>query len=83
MNTTTPTLRTLNPVGMQPCRGSPAGVATRNFGVAAHVDAGKTTLTECILFVTGATHRMGGVDTGNTGTDWHSIEQDMGSASAS
>ena len=43
---------------------------TRNIGVAAHIDAGKTTTTERILFYTGLIHRMGDVDDGNTTTDW-------------
>ena len=50
----------------------------RNIGIAAHVDAGKTTLTERVLFYTGASHRMGGVDEGNTRTDWMAEEQEHG-----
>ena len=43
---------------------------TRNIGIMAHIDAGKTTTTERILYYTGRIHRMGTVDDGNTVTDW-------------
>ena len=42
----------------------------RNIGIMAHIDAGKTTTTERILFYTGLIHKMGDVDDGNTVTDW-------------
>jgi len=45
-------------------------VRTRNIGIVAHIDAGKTTTTERILFYAGRTHRLGNVDDGNTVTDW-------------
>lgn len=51
---------------------------TRNIGVVAHIDAGKTTTTERILFHTGKTHKMGNVDEGNTVTDWMVQEKERG-----
>ena len=50
----------------------------RNIGVIAHIDAGKTTTTERILFYTGRTHRMGNVDEGTTVTDWMAQERERG-----
>ena len=50
----------------------------RNIGVIAHIDAGKTTTTERILFYTGKTHRMGSVDDGTTVTDWMEQERERG-----
>jgi elongation factor G len=50
----------------------------RNIGIAAHVDAGKTTLTERVLFYTGASHKIGEVHEGNTHTDWMPEEQQHG-----
>ncbi|HLL25427.1 MAG TPA: GTP-binding protein, partial [Kofleriaceae bacterium] len=49
---------------------------TRNIGIMAHVDAGKTTTTERILFYSGATSRLGEVDDGSTVTDWMIQEQE-------
>ncbi len=50
----------------------------RNLGILAHVDAGKTTVTERILYLTGATHRRGEVHDGTTVTDFDPIERDRG-----
>lgn len=50
----------------------------RNIGIAAHIDAGKTTLTERILFYTGATHKIGEVHEGETVTDWMEQERERG-----
>ena len=51
---------------------------TRNFGICAHIDAGKTTTTERILFYTGLIHKIGDVDDGNTVTDWMEQEKERG-----
>ncbi len=51
---------------------------TRNIGIAAHIDAGKTTTTERILFYTGLIHKIGDVDDGNTVTDWMEQEKERG-----
>ncbi len=51
---------------------------TRNFGICAHIDAGKTTATERILFYTGAVHKMGEVHEGTTVTDWMEQERERG-----
>ncbi|MFI9770255.1 elongation factor G [Streptomyces sp. NPDC052415] len=52
--------------------------AVRNLGILAHVDAGKTTVTERILFLTGAVHKRGEVHEGTTVTDFDSQERDRG-----
>ncbi len=50
----------------------------RNMGFAAHIDAGKTTTTERVLFYSGKIHRIGNVDEGNTTTDWMEQEKERG-----
>lgn len=50
----------------------------RNIGIIAHIDAGKTTTTERIMFYTGKTHRIGSVDDGTTVTDWMVQERERG-----
>ena len=50
----------------------------RNIGVIAHIDAGKTTTTERILFYTGKTYKLGSVDDGTTVTDWMDQERERG-----
>ena len=50
----------------------------RNIGIIAHIDAGKTTTTERILFETGKTYRLGSVDEGTTVTDWMAQERERG-----
>jgi elongation factor G len=50
----------------------------RNIGIIAHIDAGKTTTTERVLYYTGRTHRMGSVDEGTTVTDWMEQERERG-----
>ncbi len=58
-------------------RGHPLATI-RNIGIVAHIDAGKTTTTERILFYTGKVHKMGEVHDGNTVMDWMVQEQERG-----
>ncbi len=51
---------------------------SRNIGIMAHIDAGKTTTTERLLYYTGETHRIGNVDEGNTVMDWMAQEKERG-----
>src|SRR5258708_14715029 len=50
----------------------------RNIGIIAHIDAGKTTTTERILFYTGKTYKIGDIDEGNTQMDWMEQEKERG-----
>jgi elongation factor G len=50
----------------------------RNIGIMAHIDAGKTTTTERILFYTGVTHKIGDIDEGTTVMDWMEQERERG-----
>lgn len=50
----------------------------RNIGIIAHIDAGKTTTTERILFYTGKTYKIGDIDEGNTQMDWMEQERERG-----
>jgi len=51
---------------------------TRNIGIMAHIDAGKTTTTERILYYTGITHKIGEVHEGTATMDWMEQEQERG-----
>ena len=51
---------------------------TRNIGIVAHIDAGKTTTTERVLYYAGKIHRMGNIDQGNTQMDWMLQEKERG-----
>ena len=51
---------------------------TRNFGIVAHIDAGKTTTSERILFYTGRIHKIGDIDEGTTSLDWMAQERERG-----
>jgi elongation factor G len=64
--------------GQGPADGDVPLCDVRNIGIVAHIDAGKTTTTERILFYAGRTHRLGNVDEGNTVTDWMIQERERG-----
>jgi translation elongation factor EF-4 len=51
---------------------------TRNIGIMAHIDAGKTTTTERVLYYTGITHKIGEVHEGTATMDWMEQEQERG-----
>src|SRR5512147_1748718 len=51
---------------------------TRNIGIMAHIDAGKTTLSERVLYYTGKTHKIGEVHEGAATMDWMEQEQERG-----
>src|SRR3989338_3674234 len=51
---------------------------TRNIGIIAHIDAGKTTTTERILYYTGVIHKIGNIDDGTTQMDWMEQERERG-----
>ena len=51
---------------------------TRNIGFIAHIDAGKTTVTERVLYFTGRIRKIGGVDDGTTAMDWMAQERERG-----
>src|SRR5262245_32979592 len=51
---------------------------TRNFGIVAHIDAGKTTTSERVLFYTGVSHKIGEVHEGDTVMDWMEQERERG-----
>ncbi len=70
--------RTTAAAGQQPDGGDVSLCNVRNIGIVAHIDAGKTTTTERILFYAGRTHRLGNVDDGNTVTDWMIQERERG-----
>jgi elongation factor G len=63
--------------GLSEMRRFPLG-EVRNIGIAAHIDAGKTTLTERILYYTGRVHKMGEVDDGAATMDWMEVEKERG-----
>ncbi len=71
----------LNTMAAQPIKTQNRNVSIdkiRNFGVIAHIDSGKTTTSERILFYTGRTYKIGDIDEGNTQLDWMEQEKERG-----
>src|SRR5947209_14362764 len=70
----------LKETALGPCVRRPPAMLEklRNIGIIAHVDAGKTTLTERILYFGGSKHKVGDVDEGNTTTDYDPLEAEKG-----
>ena len=66
---------------MEPDKGAVALDHVRNIGIMAHIDAGKTTTTERILYYTGRTYKMGEVHEGAAVMDWMVQEQERGTTS--
>ncbi|MER5730583.1 elongation factor G [Streptomyces sp. NPDC002138] len=75
---TEPVTTTTNTTTTVPATTAPATAEVRNLGILAHVDAGKTTLTERVLYATGATYKRGEVHEGTTVTDFDPQERDRG-----
>jgi elongation factor G len=73
-----PAARLSSPKSLLEPDGAAGAGHIRNIGIIAHIDAGKTTTTERVLFYTGRTFRMGNVDDGTTVTDWMDQERERG-----
>jgi len=71
-------IKTQSALGEQDMAREYALEKTRNIGIIAHIDAGKTTTTERVLFYTGRVHKIGSVDEGTATMDWMVQEQERG-----